>query len=136
MLVGIDARFQDEVRRRSPENVDITGRVSREELRRLYRASSVYFQPSRVEGLPNAVCEAMLCGCVPVCTDVGGMKTPVSGNGYLVPWGDPAGLASAIMNARARAPEAGQRARDSIASRFTPDRRERGLLEAFAACAR
>ena len=135
ILVGIDSRLQESVQRRAPENVEIRGRVSREELRGLYRASRVYFQPSRVEGLPNAVCEAMLCGCVPVCTDVGGMKTPVAGNGYLVPWGDAPGLASAIVSARGRTTEASLRARDSIASRFTPDRRERGLLEAFSALA-
>jgi len=131
VLVGIDARFIEGLRLTAPENIDIRGRVSRDELRALYRAARVYFQPSRVEGLPNSVCEAMLCGCIPVCTDVGGMKTPVAGSGYLVPWGDARGLAAAIGQARSLAPEAGLRARDSIASRFTPDRRERGLLEEF-----
>jgi len=59
----------------------------------------------------------------------------VGDNGYLVPWGDAGGLAAAIERARALPPDAGIRARDSIASRFTPDRRERGLLEAFGALA-
>jgi glycosyltransferase involved in cell wall biosynthesis len=129
VLVGIQEPHTSNLRVRAPANVEIRGRVSREELLALYRESRVYCQPSRFEGLPNAVCEAMLCGCVPVCTDVGGMRTPVAGYGILVPWGDPGTLAAAIMEAMAMPSAAGLRGRESIASRFTPERREQGLMK-------
>ena len=125
VLVGVREPYAGRLRTQAPANLDIRGSVSREELRALYRESRVYCQPSRFEGLPNAVCEAMLCGCVPVCTDVGGMRTPVAGHGYLVPAGDPAALAGAITEAfRSPAPAGG---REFIASQFTLEGRGLGL---------
>jgi glycosyltransferase involved in cell wall biosynthesis len=129
VLVGIQETFVHALRARAPVNVEIWGKVSPNELLGLYRRSKVYCQPPRFEGLPNAVCEAMLCGCVPVCTDVGGMSTPVAGNGFLVPPGDPMALAQAIIEAMGGPPDSGLRGRESIASRFTVDRREQGLLK-------
>ena len=129
LLIGIQEPHASLLRARAPANLEIRGRVSREELLALYRGSRVYCQPSRLEGLPGSVCEAMLCGCVPVCTDVGGMRTPVSGHGFLVPWGDPGTLAAAITEAMARPPAGGIGGRESIASRFTLERREQGLMK-------
>jgi glycosyltransferase involved in cell wall biosynthesis len=128
LLVGIKEPHASLLCARAPGNIEIRGRVSREELLALYRESRVYCQPSRLEGLPGSVCEAMLCGCIPVCTDVGGMHTPVSGHGFLVPWGDPGALAAAITEAMAAPPAGGLGGRESIASRFTLERRERGLM--------
>jgi len=129
LLVGIQEPYAGNLRSEAPANIEIRGRVSREELLILYRGAKVYCQPSRFEGLPNSVCEAMLCGCVPVCTDVGGMRTPVEGFGVLVPGGDPGTLAAAIAEALAGPPAAGLRGRESIATRFTLERREQGLME-------
>jgi glycosyltransferase involved in cell wall biosynthesis len=135
-LVGIKEPLLGKLRLEAPGNLGIHGSVTREELLTLYRSSKVYFQPSRFEGLPNAVCEAMLCGCVPVCTDVGGMHTPVDGHGFLVPGADPAALASAITEALAVSPERGLAGRDHIASEFTLERRERGLTNLIGEFAR
>lgn len=129
LIVGLQEPYASGLRSKAPANVEIRGRVSPEEVRSLYRKSRVYCQPSRFEGLPNSVCEAMLCGCVPVGTDVGGMRTPVDGYGLLVPWGDPAALAEAISKAMAAPPGAGLKGRESIASRFTQERREQGLVQ-------
>ncbi len=135
LLVGIREPYAGKLRAQAPANIVIRGTVSREELLALYRRSKVYFQPSRFEGLPNSVCEAMLCGCVPVCTDVGGMRTPVAGNGFLVTRGDPGTLAAAITKAMDGPPGAGLRGRESIASRFTLERREQGLVQLMAGLA-
>ena len=133
LLVGIQEPHATHLRARAPANVEIRGRVSRDELLTLYRRSKVYCQPSRLEGLPGSVCEAMLCGCVPVCTDVGGMRTPVSGYGFLVPWGEPGALAAAIKAAMAGPIDPG--GRGSIASRFSLERREQGLMKLFGGLA-
>jgi glycosyltransferase involved in cell wall biosynthesis len=128
LLIGIGEPFLQPLAARAPANVEIRGRVPREELLTLYRNTKVYCQPSRFEGLPNAVCEAMLCGCVPVCTDVGGTRTAVDGAGLLVPWGDPAALASSINEALAWPAASGVAAREAIAGRFTLEKREEGLV--------
>jgi glycosyltransferase involved in cell wall biosynthesis len=132
VLVGIHDRLIDGVRARAPGNVDVRSKLSREELRALYRKARVYCQASRIEGLPNAVCEAMLCGCVPVATDVGGMRSAVDGAGLLVPYGDPVRLAGAIMKAMAMPEASGANAREYIKENFTLSRRERGLLRVIS----
>ena len=58
-------------------NVKFTGFVPDEELIKYYQKAKVYCQLSRYEGLPNALCEAMLCECVPVGTRYCGIPTAI-----------------------------------------------------------
>lgn len=126
-IVGIHDTLLASVRARAPGNVEVLGRVSQAELLSRYQRSRVYCQSSVVEGLPNAVCEAMLCGSFPVGTDVGGMASAIGGTGILVPPGDPARLADAILKGLSPPPGAGSRCRASIAERFTMEKRRAGL---------
>ena len=61
----------------------------------------VFVMPSRYEGLPNAVLEALACGLQVVATDAPGMRAALGGDAELVPAGDPAALATAITAALA-----------------------------------
>ena len=131
-LVGIHARFLAALRERAPGNLRVLGPVSQEELLSLYRGAAVYCQSSVVEGLPNSVCEAMLCGCVPVGTDVGGMSSAFGGTGILVPPGDAARLADGILKGLSAPPEAATLCRASIAERFPMERRRDGLFRVVA----
>lgn len=65
---------------------------------------------SHVEGMPNVLVEAMMCGCTPVATDCPtGPRELLQGGryGYLAKVGDPASIADALRAALARpiAPE-------------------------------
>lgn len=55
------------------DNVRILGKCSPEELREQLLAHSIYAQPSVMEGFPNALCEAMLMGCIPVVSAITSM---------------------------------------------------------------
>jgi glycosyltransferase involved in cell wall biosynthesis len=69
----------------------------REDVEWLYQAAAVYCQPSRSEGLPNAVIEAMCCGLPIVAADVGGLRELVGpDNGALFKPEDVDGLASRL----------------------------------------
>jgi glycosyltransferase involved in cell wall biosynthesis len=62
-----------------------------------YRAADVFAFPSRLEGLPNALLEAMACGLPAVATRIGGCADVIGdGCGVLVERDDAAGLAAAI----------------------------------------
>lgn len=66
------------------------GLVPPDEIPALLEAHDVFLLASELEGMPNALIEAMGCGCVPVVTPVGGIPSLVSDgrSGYLVPVGD------------------------------------------------
>ena len=70
----------------------------RDDVGRVLAAGDVFVQPSRSEGLPLAVLEAMAAHRPVVATRVGGVAEAVldGETGYLVPPGDPAALAAAL----------------------------------------
>ena len=67
-----------------PENVKLISFVSDLEARKLYQSNKVFVLPSLTEGLPNTLCEAMLCGCVPIVSEVSVMPEIVSNLGFVL----------------------------------------------------
>ncbi|MBD2362052.1 glycosyltransferase [Anabaena minutissima FACHB-250] len=73
-----------------PENaqrVIVTGHLSHPEKVAAYlRLCDVYLQPSLWEGMPNALLEAMACGCCCIASDAGGIPEIISHgeNGFLL----------------------------------------------------
>jgi len=67
-----------------------------------FNKSEIFVLSSYVEGLPNVLVEAMMCGCTPVSTDcpTGPREVLADGKyGYMVPVGDVEAMASAIGKA-------------------------------------
>jgi len=131
-LIGIEKDLEGYVRSFAPPNVEILSPLPRVELLAHYQEAKVYCQPSVSEGLPNCVCEAMLCEAIPVGTDVGGIPTALGDAGRCVPYGDINGLCEAIRQSLSDLPEGGAAARKRIATEFTLSRRDlalRSLLE-------
>jgi len=67
--------------------------------RQLYAALDIFVLPSLEEGLPNALLEAMACGCAVVASRVGGVPEIVEHerSGLLVEPGSPTALADAMV---------------------------------------
>ena len=64
-------------------NIKVMGVQTRSEMKELYQKNKFYFQGSRLEGLPNSLCEAMLCGCIPVGSRVFGIPDAIGTTGFL-----------------------------------------------------
>jgi len=67
-----------------------------------FSRANVFVLSSHVEGMPNVLVEAMLCGCTPVATNCPtGPRELLQGGkyGYLVPIRDPISLADGILRA-------------------------------------
>jgi glycosyltransferase involved in cell wall biosynthesis len=78
--------------------IEFTGTVPNAALPKLLRAASVFVLPSRYEGQPKALLEAMACGLPVVGSDVPGIAEVVRHHetGWLCRPGDAAGLADAL----------------------------------------
>ncbi|MBK6343050.1 MAG: glycosyltransferase family 4 protein [Flavobacteriales bacterium] len=98
-----------------PSNLRVRGGVSQDELRSLLSASSLYLQPSVMEGFPNALCEAMLCGCLPVVSSMTSMPEIAGQCGAVIPNRRPEALVEAIRKLTAIEP--GQAALQRVQAR-------------------
>lgn len=92
----------------------------------LLKSADVFCLPSRSEGMPNALLEAMACGLPCVATAVGGTPEVISDgeNGYLVPSERPDLLAGRILHLLKHpeiARQIGHAARRRIETRFTAE---------------
>jgi glycosyltransferase involved in cell wall biosynthesis len=98
--------------------VTLAGTRPHDEVPRWLAASDLVVLPSRSEGMPNAVLEALASGRPVVATAVGGTRELIHDPalGRLVPPGDPVALAAAIREALASPWDAGAIAA-SVASR-------------------
>ncbi len=67
-----------------PQNLSLLPPLKQNKLKEYYLQASFYAQFSRSEGLPNALCEAMLHGCIPIATKIGGIPTATGPFGLLI----------------------------------------------------
>jgi len=69
------------------DRVRFVGWQSKEQLLNLYQQANLFIFPSRHEGMPNAVLEAMACGLPVIATEIGGNEELVESGktGLLVP---------------------------------------------------
>jgi glycosyltransferase involved in cell wall biosynthesis len=106
------------------------------DVRQWYAAADVFVLPSRSEGSPNVLLEALASGCAIVATRVGGVPE-IAEDGVsarLVAADEPRGLAAAI-DAILTTPALGRRLADGArraALRFTPDARAAALQAIYA----
>ncbi|MGB5835270.1 MAG: glycosyltransferase family 4 protein [Thiohalocapsa sp.] len=85
-------------RGRHPNNMHCLGRLSLEDVRAAYRNADALLFPSRIEGMPRAVMEAMACATPVIAANTSSLPEAVNNgrNGWLCPPDDVAAFAGAI----------------------------------------
>jgi glycosyltransferase involved in cell wall biosynthesis len=73
-----------------PPNVELLGYLTREELRDQFSQAQFFCQLSIWEGFGCALCEAMLCECIPIVSDVNMLPEIVGDLGIVLPKRDAA----------------------------------------------
>ncbi len=77
-LIGDPAYFSKN------SNVKVLGKMKKTELLEQYNAHQFYLQLSTSEGFPNALGEAMACGCVPIGSAVGAIPEIIGTAGFIL----------------------------------------------------
>lgn len=67
-----------------PTNIQVLGIKNIDDLKSLYSSYEYYLQLSIAEGFPNSLCEAMLCGCTPIVSNVFSMSKIVKNAGFII----------------------------------------------------
>jgi glycosyltransferase involved in cell wall biosynthesis len=119
------------------ERVHLLGH--RNDVSALMRAADAFALPSRNESMPVVVLEAMAAGVPIVATEVSGTREQLDARedrpaaGWVVPIGDAAALAEAVMAALERGGDGGRRGEEAkrrVQEEFTPERLA-GAVEAL-----
>tara|TARA_B100000035_G_scaffold284284_1_gene267103 strand:- start:2 stop:985 length:984 start_codon:yes stop_codon:yes gene_type:complete len=126
-LIGVEENILSKNNSFIPKNVVVSPSMSQQKLLSYYQRSAVYCQLSRVESFGIATAEAMLCGCVPVVTDVGGLPEVIGDSGLLVSPDKPETFASTLREALASSASMGKNARERIVSNFPLQNRQAEL---------
>lgn len=118
------------IKKQAPENVKLLGAIPNGELQGFLSKVRFYMQLSVSEGFPNALSEAMLCECVPITSNVGGMPDIVSDTGFILKHKNADELSALIDEAlKSDALDSlGKHARERIKHNFTFENRKQKLL--------
>jgi len=122
----------DKLNEAVPANVILVENMAHEELPSFIANKRFYLQLSMSEGFPNALCESMLSGCIPIVSNVGAMPFIVGETGYILKKKDPDLLVKHINHAlESNSPELSILARNRISEAFPLRNRTDQLTEAI-----
>ncbi len=124
ILIGLKKEIA--VQLQIPINLKYYESMEQSDLLKSYQRAKVFFQPSMREGLPNTLCEAMLCGCFPVGTNIGGIPDAIGKTGIVVEYGDVTGARKALLQALES--ENSDNPRDRIIQHYNSITREENIL--------
>ncbi len=129
-IIGITKKIINDSIKTIPKNVLLLPPVPNEKLIEYFSESEFYMQLSLAEGFPNALCEAMLCECIPIVSGVFSMPDIVSGSGFIVRERNTALLAKVIEEALGSDKKLLQeKARRRIQENYTLEKRKTALQD-------
>jgi glycosyltransferase involved in cell wall biosynthesis len=125
-IVGGENKIKSEA---IPNNIKFTPFIPNHQLADFLKDKTYYFQLSLSEGFPNALCEAMLCGCIPLVSKVGGMPSIVNNTGYILEKKDINLLVQLFTRAQQEyQPTQHIQARKQIENNYTVQKRQTELI--------
>ncbi len=133
-IVGVTNNIINLLEDKIPSNVKLIRPLKQDKLLSYFQRAKIYCQLSWIEGLPNVLCEAMLCGCLPIGTNVGGIPRAIGETGWIVEYGDVKGTADVVTDAMRMDTKKGLLCRQWIMQMFSEHQREEKLIEIIEKC--
>lgn len=113
-----------------PPNIRLITPLNQSQLIEKFSSATYYFQLSMAEGFPNALCEAMLCECVPIGSNVFSIPEIIGDSGFILDHRNKDELIELILKALKSDTEVlGKKARARIIDNYSIEKRSKLLLE-------
>jgi glycosyltransferase involved in cell wall biosynthesis len=132
VVIGMDKSFTETLGV-IPDNIIIHSFLSFNEFRSILLKSRYYLQLSISEGFPNALCEGMLCECIPIGSRVGATASIVGDDRLIADRKDVAEIEKMIRKIISYSTSdknaLGKNARKRILDNFTLQLREKALID-------
>ena len=118
------------------DRCEFLGWITGEDKERLFERAGIYCLPSKNEGMPMSVLEAMAHGVPTIATPVGGVPQVIEDgvNGYLMPVDDEARLSELLcnlMDSQDLRASIGFAGRETISDRFNIERNVEELVRLY-----
>lgn len=128
VIIGDKESFLSENNIDLSENIQVYKGLSHSELKKFYKRSKVFCLFSLSEGMPNVLCEAMLCECIPVGNSILSVPDIIGNCGFLVERNSVEEMVDKTRQACNSGLELGRRAKRRIAENFSLDSRKDQLV--------
>jgi len=128
LIVGISNEFVRRLEPDPPPNLKTVAAASTDELVKYYSESKVFCLFSLSEGMPNTLCEAMLCECIPVGTEVTSIPEIIGDTGFIIRENDQPEFTRQVELAFRNDQQLGTAARQRIASSYSLELREEKIV--------
>ena len=129
IIIGVSSEIHEFIKKDKPENLIVHEYIENSRLVDYMAASKVYCQFSLSEGLPNVLCEAMLCECIPVGSDVNGIPDGIGTNGFILKERDVNQATELVKKALMSDAALGKKARQHIIDNYSHEKREESLYK-------
>jgi glycosyltransferase involved in cell wall biosynthesis len=126
-IVGIHDDLFNQIKNTLPANIKVYGFVNANKLVEFYSSHKVFTQFSLSEGLPTTLCEAMICGCIPVGSNVNGIPNAIGDCGYILD--EINSLKASDLIIKAMNSPLSQKARERIIEFFHIEKRQKSLFD-------
>jgi len=127
VIIGLNHDMLKFTKNIATDNVRLLGFVSNEKLVDYYSKVKVFCQLSLSEGLPNTLCEAMLCECIPVGSNVNGIPSAIDNCGFILKVKNVDKAVELIKKALNSGESLGKKARQRIINNYSLEKREKEI---------